>query len=500
MKAKLVLGTVALCGCAMVLSQFVTAAGSNPAAAPTEPARASADIGGVTLGEDSEGGIASVGADVIVGDLTGPSNWTTGGPNAGIVRYSFGTTSCNLGTVPLQWLDNSTLHPVISQNLFRYKNNRFEQVGQAWLKHGFCALQQNLCAACSPYCGGCCNHLGVGCSDPYTSTRNGTPSGLGPKSQVNAATAAFPWPFALPQSLSTGSNNNGQVHVKADDMNPALNAGALYYAEAMYIAKDDATAANDNNNASWRRVNVANNAGFTLTYNGATKRQEIALQVWKTSDNTVQLVFVDIPNDGRIYLASRVNNNGDGTWHYEYAAYNYNSDRSGQSFVVPISECVDVTNIGFHDVDYHSGDGYVIGTNYDGTDWASVRAGGLLSWSTQSFASNPNANALRWATLYNFRFDADAPPVAGGIVMDLFKAGTPSSITFDSQVPEVVKAPSCPEDVADNDLQVNVNDLLLVINTWGIPGGAGDCSPACGDGVVDVADLLAVINAWGSCN
>ena len=33
-----------------------------------------------------------------------------------------------------------------------------------------------------------------------------------------------------------------------------------------------------------------------------------------------------------------------------------------------------------------------------------------MTWSTETFATNQNANAIRWGTLYNFRFDADRPP------------------------------------------------------------------------------------------
>lgn len=56
----------------------------------------------------------------------------------------------------------------------------------------------------------------------------------------------------------------------------------------------------------------------------------------------------------------------------------------------------------------------------------------------------------------------------------------------------------CEGDV-DGDGAVDVNDLLLVISSWGTDGG-GDCGPDTdGSGVVDVNDLLTVISAWGSC-
>jgi hypothetical protein len=46
---------------------------------------------------------------------------------------------------------------------------------------------------------------------------------------------------------------------------------------------------------------------------------------------------------------------------------------------------------------------------------------GTVSWQTESWASNNDANALRWATMYNFWFDADAAPASAQHAIDLFK-------------------------------------------------------------------------------
>jgi hypothetical protein len=46
-----------------------------------------------------------------------------------------------------------------------------------------------------------------------------------------------------------------------------------------------------------------------------------------------------------------------------------------------------------------------------------------LSWSTATFQQNPNANALRWGTLYNFRFDANQPPGTAAAKIGLFRGG-----------------------------------------------------------------------------
>ena len=117
--------------------------------------------------------------DVIVGALTGnPSNLQRWGSSNGIIAYSVGTTSCNIGDCWLNWISGTPDHPVIGQNLFRLKDGRFEQIGQAWLKHGFTALQGTVCGSCTP--SGTGARLGVGCSDPYDTGLNGSQTRLGP--------------------------------------------------------------------------------------------------------------------------------------------------------------------------------------------------------------------------------------------------------------------------------------------------------------------------------
>jgi hypothetical protein len=53
----------------------------------------------------------------------------------------------------------------------------------------------------------------------------------------------------------------------------------------------------------------------------------------------------------------------------------------------------------------------------------------------------------------------------------------------------------CPADVTNNDV-VDIDDLLEVINGWGLRFGPADINA---DKIVDIDDLLAVINAWGPC-
>jgi HYR domain-containing protein len=407
---------------------FEAEAVPSPELAPSDPPSPPPGEG------DDSGPYGLVGPDVIVGDLQDTSRY---GVASSITAFSVGTTSCNIGTVWLNWISSTNQHPVIGQNMYRLKNGRFEQIGMSWLKHGFFALSGGLCFADCQATDG--THLGVHCSDPYGSSLNGDQSNLGPRWQVNAATGNFTYPPANPAAPATIGR---RLQVHNTDLDPGQNAGALYFVEGQYVTPDDAAANNKNNNASYRRVNITGAAGsgtYDLQFNGTTQRQKAGIQAWKDNDAAVTLVDVDVPSDGRLTLGYKVTNNGNGTWHYEYALYNMNSDRSGQAFTIPLATGVSLSNVQFHDVDYHSGDrtnNTSSGTvAFDGTDWAPTITSSAITWATSTFAQDPNANALRWGTLYNFRFDANTAPVAGNATLGLFKTGSPGSMTVATQIP-----------------------------------------------------------------
>ena len=119
-----------------------------------------------------------------------------------------------------------------------------------------------------------------------------------------------------------------------------------------------------------------------------------------------------------------------GVWHYEYAIYNENLDRAIQSFAC-IQGCgTAVSNLGFHAPPNHPGfpnDGTVGGAGFSNAAWARPDLNSL-TWSTETLAQNPNANAIRWGTLYNFRFDSGQPPVATNATIGFFKTGTPITV------------------------------------------------------------------------
>jgi hypothetical protein len=437
---------------------------------------------------------ASADADVALCNLHQVTKWGTAGD---ITAYSIGTTSVNVGTSNLDWIQNGTNHPVIGQNMYKLENGRFEQIGQSWLKHSFCALQiDSGCSSGCPNTAGCLDYLAPGCQDPYSAPRNGSQGLLGPKWQVDAHEGTFTWPHPTPGSGTIA----GRLQVHNADLG---DADALDFIDGQYVARDDSLAGNQNNNASHRMVSIsaapAYNIGFVGGQSTVFGRQ--AIYAWQMHglgmnqpDLEVDIDRVQVPGEGLFIVGDKVSDNGDGTWHYEYAIQNVNSHRSGGLFSVPIGAGVTVTNVGFRDVDYHSGDG-VGGITYDGTDWQWSIDGGAISWATETEAENSNANALRWGTLYNFRFDADSGPETSTATIGLYRAGSPDAVTVEVRAPEAIEE-TCVWDCGDPaDGDVGVLDFLALLAQWGQVGASCDID----GGGVGVTDFLALLANWGPC-
>ena len=441
--------------------------------------------GTLTITEPTGGGSGS--PDVIVGALPDYAKYGSTVVNGQtIMAYAFGTTSCNIGTGQLSWYgapDNR--HPFIPTNMYRFKGGRIEQIGMSWGKHGFCALQGTLCGACIPAGSGCPPILGIGCSDPYSAGLNGDQGGLGTRKEVNAATGAFPGSYNVGMPAATPTIGR-RLQVNANDLNPALNAGAVYLIEGQYIHPEDAAAGNDDNNASWRQFTVGSLSGgaYNLTLTGPTRQQAPAIEAWALLAAGVAYSYTDVPADGRFITANRVIDNGNGTWRYEYAVQNLNSDRAARSFSIPVPAGAVVTNVGFRDVNYHSGD------PFDSTDWSVSTSGGAVTWSGGVFATNPNGNALRFATMYNFWFDSNRPPTTASATLGLFKpgaAGSPGAMTVAVRGPAAVLAGDF-----NGDDKVDAADLTILLGNWG-GIGVGDIN---GDGTVGAQDLAALLSAW----
>jgi hypothetical protein len=228
-----------------------------------------------------------------------------------------------------------------------------------------------------------------------------------------------------------------------------------------------------------------------MTLTGATVQQQPAIFAWLASaPSEVGVKSYDIIGDGRLLIGYRAIDNGDGTWRYEYAIQNLNSDRAGGSFSVPVPAGVTVTNIGFYSPAYMNGEGY------SNASWTVTQADGLITWACEP-NTNANANALRWSTMYNFRFTANVAPAAslGQVNMGIWKAptatSTATSVIMGAKVPGTPAPPQTPGDY-DNNGVVDGADLATLLNGWGT--AAADINS---DGTTDGADLAVLLNNWG---
>jgi hypothetical protein len=403
-----------------------------------------------------QGGVP--GPDIIVGDMPGLAQF---GSAAGQVGLGMGGTSCNNGTVPVHFYQlPDPDHSVVTQDLYRMSggasnNDRMEQIGQAWVKHTFGASQENGCAfGCTPF--GDDSELGPGCSDPYSASQNAfqgnTNNGaLGSRAWVNPFTGVF---SVNPRP----DNHNGHTHtgtshrmlVNATDLNTSLNAGATYYAEMQYDVKHEYDwcqahpgQCNMYNNASYKRYNVTGTTSFTFSAVGSAVRMTPATGAWTGA--TSSTVEPEPGVDGRAFVVYKVTGPVAGLWHYEYAIHNQNLDRSIQSFSVPLGNGITLSNIGFHAPPNHPGfpaDGTVGNTGFSNAAWTSSQTASEMSWSSETFAQNPNANAIRFGTMYNFRFDSDRPPTAVNATVGFLKTGTPITVGIQGPVADGVPTPT----------------------------------------------------------
>jgi len=383
------------------------------------------------------------GPDVIVGDVNGLAQF--GNSSGTQVGLALGTDSCNAGVVDLNWipLPNND-HPVIPQNLYRMSggvtnNERFEQIGQSSLKHAFNALTEDLCGLGCNGVGG--ERLGSGCSDPYTASLNASQNGLGSRAWINPFNGAYPrGDSATPPNRHAFHPHTGPSHrilTEISDLRTTQNNGATYYAEGQYVTPHEFVWCQANpgqcnmyNNVSYRRYDVTGTESpFSFSPAGSTVRTQPAINAWPGASRVE--IRPDPGNDGIGVVGFMVTNPSPGVWHYEYAVYNQNLDRAVQSFGVPVGTGATISNIGFHAPPQHPGwaaDGTVGNTGYSSAPWTQTQAGGVMTWSSETFAQNPNANAVRWGTLYNFRFDSDRPPQITNATIGFLKTGAPITV------------------------------------------------------------------------
>ena len=412
-----------------------------------------------------------------------------------ISAFSMGTDACNIGDEVLNWEADNENHPVISTSVYRLKDNRFEQVGLAWLKHGFGAAQSpDRCdCECIPadY-----QHLGVGCADAYGATTNGYQPTLGPRSDVDGFTGHFVFP---PDNWGTGGDaifKRLQVH--HEDLETA-GSGSTYFGEIQYVSAHDSLYGNQFNNSTWQPITFTGSGNnWSLALSGEDHVGDPVLRAWGELNPSVRMTESNIPSDGTIITASLVTEIISGWYQYEYAVQNVNAHRGVREVEINIPLGGFIFDIGFHDITYHSDEGI------DETDWEIVYEQTSLGWSTETYKENPQGNALRWGTTYNFRFISNVPPANGSIMLHPFRSGFVTNEIIATRTPNVLVDPCtltpspCPTDVTSDGI-VDISDLLLMFDWWGDCGDGTYRPPAdaTGDCCVNIKDMLAVISDWG---
>jgi hypothetical protein len=367
--------------------------------------------------------------DVLLGELYDlDAHARVGSYPNGVNGLSAATTSCNNGNVRVPWQPPmSPAHPFIGLAMFRESGDALEMIGQSWLKHAFLAVWSNQCDLGCPGFGSDF-FLEVGCSDTYSASNNAGQFYLGPRREVNPHTGAWEpcasffdgTPTDCVRSY-TGSEPDAVRHtLEVHDADLGAPDARYFYEACYYVAGDDSL----HNNVGWRECTTEwTGSSWRITTTGPwfeTKPEPgpVILR-WGDQHDTKAVA----PDDGLAILATRVTDLGGGQWHYEYALYNRTSDRGLRSFSVPVGSA-NVTNAAFRDIDHDAA-----------TDWTPTIADGVITGATDEWVSDPDAPALFFQTLFNFRFDADAPPTAGAATAGLFAPGIGTSVVFDSQAP-----------------------------------------------------------------
>lgn len=337
-------------------------------------------------------------------------------PN-GTAGLAISTTSCGIGTGDIPWFaPMNPNHPVIAQNLYSLRGGKFEQIGAAYLKHGFLSTNSSGCGTCdNPGTGAL---LGPGCADTYGTGNNSDRRWLGPRDEVNPLTGVWDCNNSLfsnfqpdcvdRRNTTTVGLNAVARRIEVPDQD--LVGGANVVFEAYYITPGDI---NTFNQIGWRRATPVS-SGSNWTFTGLTAMTlGPAIMGWGDRQK-----IAEPRTDGDAIVAVKVINLGNGTFSYDYAVYNHTVDRKIRSFKIPIETGLNLTNVQFRDPDTNAAN-----------DWSfNYSHKGFITFQTGAPGS-ANANPLTYASVFNFRFTADIGPVlASNAELGIFEPGAFSTI------------------------------------------------------------------------
>lgn len=345
--------------------------------------------------------------DLICSEINGAILFGDNGK--GINSYAFGTTVCNIGDEAVDFDPDTNQHPVISQTLYKLKDHQIAQIGIGFVRHTTTALNGNACGlGCTP---AGLLALGAGCSDTSGAAVNGSQGLMGPRTEIDPQTGFYPYPFTAINQ--TGDAVYKRLQVAQSDIS---DPDALYFVETQVISPSETTLETRDNNMSYRQV-IFQSGTLAPMLTGPTYSEQPAIYAWRDHGNGIGIPddkviigtnnFPDIA--GAYVVGSRMQNLGIDHWRYHYAVLNMNSDLGVRQLDIPNLFCsspdAEVVSSDFYAPSYHDDlDEQIVNTPWV-LDVNEVFD--LVTLSTDSFGENPDANAIRWGTMYTFSFDAE---------------------------------------------------------------------------------------------
>ncbi len=322
----------------------------------------------------------------------------------------------NVGTADVPWYSQfsgafpphgNDQHPFLVWSAYRVADGALRQLGVSDVRHAIPALNtQCPCAAGS-------HLLGVGCEDTNASGTNAANELLAPRGEITAHTGLWahcdePRPDT-PSHFDpdgdcvqdhTGQGEDAFSHglvVREADLR---EAGAVFYFQAWYVVRGDVDLANS---MGYRKIEPSfSGSSWSFSLRGPLVSGS-PVDAWVdprspgpgASNETLVTV------DGRLQLAARARDLGDGWWRFDYALVNHDYDRRIQAFTLPLPDGISIDAIGFDDPD-----------DDPRNDWLPTVARHSLEWRA------PTAGAAAdWGTLFHFSFEADAAPEPADAVL-----------------------------------------------------------------------------------
>lgn len=350
------------------------------------------------------------------------------------VAMSLSATLVNQGPGTIEWYraiaPDGTVgaHPFLAMQVYRLDaDGSFRQIGSSDVKHAFYAVNSG--CACS---GG--HRLFAGCGDTYGVTNNSDRTYFAPRAEVAMHPEAWAsrWTslgshfdgFGVgpPENADDFRSHGGNASHDAFEHRLAVaesdlaTPGARYFVEAWYATPRES---NVWNNLARREVTPTFDGSlWTFPFADAGLALGPAVDAWvdPASPPAGAASTTVTTADGRLRLASRATDLGDGRYRYDYALFNLDLDRRIDRFAVPAWLAASPLFRGAGSV--------------PATPWGATTAGGEAAWEGGA------ADALDWGTLYGFSFVASAPPADGSVVLRALESGDPASFEAAAKVPQ----------------------------------------------------------------